>query len=130
MESIRAWGHEQLNNNRVEANSALGKAIRYFDKHFDGLSGFCHHVGAQLDNNRMEQQLKLIVRNRKNAGFYKTAIGAHVGDIITSLIATCAQAGINAFEYFNAIQRGNDRVKQTPEAWLPWCYEQTLKAEW
>lgn len=127
MESIRVWGHEQLNNHHVETNSGLGKAIRYFDNHFDGLSGFCQHPSAQLDNNRMEQQLKLIVRNRKNAGFYKTAIGAHVGDIITSLIATCAQAGINAFEYFNAIQRDNERVKQTPEDWLPWCYEKTLK---
>ena len=30
------------------------------------------YEGAKLDNNRMEAQLKLIVRGRKNFSFYKT----------------------------------------------------------
>jgi hypothetical protein len=40
----------------------------------------------------MEQALKLIVRNRKNAYFYKTPAGAAISDVITSLIATAMQA--------------------------------------
>jgi hypothetical protein len=39
-------------------------------------------VIAALDNNVMGQQIKLVVRNRKNAGVFKSAVGADVGDII------------------------------------------------
>jgi hypothetical protein len=104
----------------------LAKAIRYFDKHYEGLTGFCRIQGAQLDNNSMEQQLKLIVRGRKNAGFYKTQAGASVSDVITSLIATAARAGINVFDYFNAIQSHQEAVKANPEKWLPWNYQQKI----
>ena len=74
----------------------------------------------------MERQIKLVVRNRKNAGFFKSAVGAAVGDIITSLIATTTQASIHAFDNFNAIQRYAKKVKAHPEQWLPWCYESAL----
>ncbi len=49
----------------MEENSTLGKAIRYFIKHYKGLTCFCRAEGAMLDNNRMEAQLKVIVRGRK-----------------------------------------------------------------
>lgn len=117
------WGEEALASERVEENSGLGKALRYFNKHFEGLSRFCTHEGAKLDNNAMEQQLKLVARNRKNAHFFKSAIGAVVGDVITSLIATSVQAGVNAFEYLNALQRNPVSVKSNPELWMPWCFE-------
>ena len=127
MESIRAWGQEKLDSDTVERNSGLGKAIRYFDKHFNGLTGFCTQEGARLDNNMMEQQIKLIVRNRKNASFFKSSIGAEVGDVITSIIATVSRAGVNLFHYLNTLQRNADSVKANPESWLPWCYEKMLK---
>jgi len=41
--------------------------------------------------------LKLIVRGRKNAYFYKTLAGAEVGDVLTSVIATCELNGVNLF---------------------------------
>lgn len=85
---------------------------------------FCKIEGAKIDNNLMEQALKLIVRNRKNAYFYKTPAGAAISDVITSLIATAMQAGINVFDYFNAIQRHSQLVKDQPEKWLPWNYDQ------
>jgi transposase len=72
----------------------------------------------------MEQALKLIVRHRKNAYFYKTPAGAAISDVITSLIATAMQAGINVFDYFNAIQRHSQLVKDQPEKWLQWNYDQ------
>ncbi len=75
-----------------------------------------------LDNNLMEAQLKLIVRGRKNAYFYKTLAGAAISDIITSVIATCVRALINPFDYLNAIQRNQEQVKSNPQVWLPWNY--------
>ena len=70
----------------------------------------------------MEAQLKMVARNRKNAYFYKTQAGAAISDVLTSVIATCVQAGTNPFEYLNAIQRHQAQVKANPRAWLPWNY--------
>jgi transposase len=128
MAGLRQWGQDKLTSGAVEENSGLGKAIRYFERHYERLIAFCHQPGAQLDNNVMEQQLKLIVRNRKNANFYKTAAGAAIGDVITSVIATCAQAGVNVLEYLNALQRNPLAVKAHPEQWLPWNYPQDTTA--
>jgi len=122
MATIRDWGQTQLDQETAEENSGLGKAIRYFIKHYAGLTRFCTVAGAKLDNNAMEAQLKLIVRGRKNASFYRTLAGAAISDIITSVIATCERAGANAFEYLNALQRHQDTVKANPKAWLPWNY--------
>ncbi|KGJ89813.1 IS66 family transposase [Thalassotalea sp. ND16A] len=128
MEEILHWGQALLRGDQelsaVEENSSLGKAIRYFIKHYDGLIKFCRIEGAALDNNLMEAQLKLVVRNRKNAQFHKTLAGASIGDVITSLIATSAAAGINAFDYFNVLQREHVKVAENPEHYLPWNYQQ------
>ena len=127
MESIRQWGTQQLDSEDVEANSGLGKAINYFLNHYEGLSAFCTIKGAQLDNNPMEAMLKLIIRGRKNALFFKTLAGAAIGDVLTSLIATCQQADINAFEYLIVLQRHAEAVKQQPQRWLPWNYLEALQ---
>jgi len=126
MNEIRAWGARHFEENTVEENSSLGKAMAYFERHFERLILFCKVEGAMIDNNLMEQALKLIVRNRKNAYFYKTPAGAAISDVITSLIATAMQADINVFDYFNAIQRHSQEVKEQPEKWLPWNYEQSI----
>ena len=122
MEGINQWCETHLNDETVEENSGLGKAMRYFIKHFAGLSYFCHYEGVDIDNNRIEAMLKIIVRDRKNAMFHKTLLGATIGDIITSMIATASEAGINVFEYFTFLQREKDKVKTNPEHYLPWNY--------
>jgi hypothetical protein len=126
MLNLKAWCEAQLEEQKTEENSGLGKAIRYFLKHFDGLSAFCRIEGACLDNNLMERVIKLIVRGRKNAMFYKTLAGAHVGDVITSLIATCELNGINCFDYLTALQQNRRLTEKEPERWLPWNYQETL----
>jgi hypothetical protein len=126
MEQLRAWGQQQLDNPALEEHSALAKAIRYYLNHYNELSAFCRLEAAQLDNNLLEATLKLIIRHRKNALFFKTLAGAAVADVLTSLIATCDHAGINAFDYLVALQRYAADVKQHPEQWLPWTYQATI----
>lgn len=128
MARLRAWGQEKLQSGAVEESSGLGKAIGYFERHYDRLVGFCRYECARLDNNAMERHLKLIVRNRKNAHYFKTAAGAAIGDVITSIIATCASAGVNVLDYLNAVQRHQDAVKASPDQWLPWNYPQDASA--
>lgn len=122
MEEIKLWGETHLVNETVEENSGLGKAICYFIKHYVGLSYFCSLEGVQIDNNRIEAMLKIIVRDRKNAMFHKTLLGATIGDVITSLIATASESGINVFDYFTTLQRESAQVKAQPENYLPWNY--------
>lgn len=123
MEAIRTWGAKQLADEKVEENSGLGKAIKYFDRHYDGLTMFCQVESAKLDNNSMEGQLKLVALNRKNANFFKSSVGAAVGDVLTSIIATCSINGVNAFEYLNTLQRNADDVKAHPAKYLPWNFK-------
>jgi transposase len=122
MAEIKRWGETHLSEGSVEENSGLGKAIRYFIKHYDGLSCFCTHEGVKLDNNQIEAMLKIIVRDRKNAMFHKTLLGATIGDVITSMIASASEAGINVFDYFTVLQQNQEKVKATPENFLPWNY--------
>ena len=122
MEEIKVWGETHLVNETVEENSGLGQAIRYFIKHYVGLSYFCTSESVAIDNNRIEAMLKIVVRDRKNAMFHKTLLGATIGDVITSLIATASEAGINVFDYFTTLQRENKQVKINPENYLPWNY--------
>lgn len=126
MERIRCFGQELLASGQVEANSGLGKAIAYFNKHYSGLSAFCHQAGAQLDNNEAERMLKLVARNRKNAMFHKTQAGASIADVVMSMLATTAEAGVNVFDYFNALQQRQAEVKANPESFLPWNYRTTI----
>lgn len=127
MEEIKQWGETHLSNDTIEANSGLGKAITYFNKHYTGLSRFCTLEDCKLDNNRIEAMLKIIVRDRKNAMFKKTLAGATIGDVITSMIATASEAGINVFEYFTHLQQHKEEVKRTPENYLPWNYLENIE---
>ena len=122
MQEIKLWGETHFANETVEENSGLGKAIRYFIKHYVGLSYFCSLEGVKIDNNRIEAMLKIVVRDRKNAMFHKTLLGATIGDVITSVIATGSEAGINVFDYFTTLQREHEQVKANPEHYLPWNY--------
>jgi len=128
MQELRDWGQQQLDSGVVEANSGLGKAIGYYVRHYESLMAFCRIESAQIDNNLMEQALKLVIRNRKNALFFKTLAGAAIADVLLSLIATAAQAKINVFEYLIVLQQHAQAVKQNPQQWLPWNYQNTLQA--
>lgn len=129
MKDIRDWGQRQFDTEAVEENSGLGKAIRYVASHYDGLTAFCRLEGAQIDNNDMEQALKLVIRGRKNSLFFKSPAGAAIGDVITSVVMTAHQADINVFDYLVALQRNAEAVKREPEKWLPWTYQTTVDVQ-
>lgn len=122
MEQLREWIAEQFSQRLVEPNSSLGKALAYMVKHWEGLTKFLVVAGAPLDNNTCERALKLAVLHRKNALFYKTEVGAHVGDLLMSIIKTCALNDINVWEYLLWVVRNERAVGRNPTRWLPWNY--------
>ena len=123
MDDLKAWMEQQVEERCVEPNSRLGGAFHYLLKRWKALTRFLTVPGAPLDNNSAERALKLILRYRKNSLFYKNAHGAYVGDVLTSLIATCRLAGINPLDYLRALMENRSAVFADPAAWLPWNYQ-------
>ncbi len=122
METLKTWLKQQSAERAVEPNSSLGKAITYMVGHWKTLTRFLTVPGAPLDNNTAERALKLCIRQRKNSLFYATEHSAYIASLLTSLIATCVQAGVNALEYLVAVQEHRQEVFANPGAWLPWTY--------
>ena len=122
LEGLKTWLTRQLGEHLVEPNSALGKAIRYLQTHWETLTRFVSIPGAPLDNNLAERALKLFIRQRNNSLVYKNTHGAYIASVLTSLIATCLYAGVNAVEYLVALQEHRTEVFADPAAWLPWTY--------
>jgi transposase len=122
MEALKKWLEQQTTERLVEPNSSLGKAIAYLLGHWETLTRFLTEPGAPLDNNVAERALKLGIRQRKNSLFYATEHSAYIASLLTSVIATCLQAGVNALEYLVAVQEHRQEVFANPSAWLPWNY--------
>lgn len=127
MLKLHAYLKKQLADKLVEPNSSLGKAIKYMLKHWKKLRRFLTTPGAPIDNNIVERALKIPIRNRKNAMFYKTLHGATIGNILISLIYTVKLAKVNPIEYLIALQENKSAVHKNPEEWVPWQYKETLK---
>ena len=65
-----------------------------------------------------------------NAGFARTtaraSTGASVGDLFMSIIHTCILNGVNPFDYLTELEKHPAHLRENPEKWLPWNYEQNL----
>ena len=120
METLRAWCKVELESGAVEANGTLGQAMSYFLRHHENLTLFLREPDAPIDNNVIERLLKLVVRSRRNSSFYRSEVGAGVADVISSVLGTCHENGLNAFDYLCAVQRHAECVRREPERWLPW----------
>jgi hypothetical protein len=127
MKELKTWLTRQFEERLVEPNSGLGKAISYLLKHWKKLTLFLREPGAPLDNNVCERALKRAILHRKNALFYKTQKGAHVGDLFMSLIHTCQLNGADPFDYLTALQRHAEALRSNPQAWMPWNYREPLE---
>lgn len=127
MEKLFQWMKDEMENKNVEPNSILGGIFNYFLQRQQKLIAFTKYEGAPLDNNTLEQALKLIALLRKNAMFFKTLAGAKNADAIMSLGATAGTWGVNLDHYFTSCLRYQEEVKKNPEAFLPWNYLKTVE---
>lgn len=123
MEELREWMEGEMAEKKVEPNSSLGKAVKYFLKNYSGLSAFLGHGEAPLDNNQAERALKPVVMIRKNSYFYKTGHGANVGAIILSMISSCRLNGTNVWNWMVSVLKRESEARRNPAAFLPWVYK-------
>jgi hypothetical protein len=123
MDDLTRWLDKQFADRLVEPNSSLGKAVSSMQGHWETLTRVVSVAGAPRDNHLVERALKLCIRQRKNSLFSKTAYSAYIASVLTSLIATCLHAGVNALDSLGALQAHRKEVCAAPEAWLPWTYQ-------
>ena len=122
MDERKHWLDHQIDDHLVEPNSSLGKAISSMRTHWSTLTRFLSVTGAPIDNNLAERGLKLCIRQRKNSLFDQNPHSASIASVLTSLIATCIYAGVNAVDSLVALQEHRREVWSDPAAWLPWAY--------
>jgi len=122
LDNLQKWMKRQLSEHQVEPNSSLGKALNYMLNRWDKLTAFCRIENAPLDNNNVEAMLKIAIRTRKNAMFYKTNNGAYVAGMMMSLIETCRANDINPTLYLNYLQENAEDIAKDPKKYLPWLY--------
>ena len=127
MDSLFIYLKKQFSEKLIEPNSHLGKAITYMTKRWEKFTMFFTVPGAPIDNNLAERALKIPIRIRKSAMFYKTEHGAHISNILLSLIETAKLNKINPADYFVALQENKSAVHKNPADWVPWMYQKTLK---
>ena len=124
LERLKPWLEHQLRDRLVEPKSSLGKAMNYLLNNWVGLTQFLTPEGAPLNSNYVERMLKLMIRQRRNSLFFASEHGAEVASEINSVIATCAENGINALSYLVNVVENAAAVAVDPKRWLPWNYDQ------
>jgi transposase len=118
------WLAEQ--RSRISAKSRLGEKLGYIARHWDGLQTFLTDGRVEIDSNKIENLIRPIALNRKNALFAGHDEGGRAWGIIASLIETAKINGVEPFAYIKAtlqaIARGhpNDQLDEL----LPWNFEQ------
>jgi len=125
MAELKAYLEEQ--KSEFEPNSVAGKAIDYILNRWTQLSQFLRQLHAPLDTNIVERALKLIIQVRKSSMFYKTLSSAAFASYVQSALYSAAQNEINPCDYMRVLIENEKTVIQNPSAWLPWCYQETLK---
>ena len=129
MDELKDYMAKLMSEKQVEPNNDLAKAINYMRNHWEKLTRFLTVAGAPICNNIVERALKIAIRNRKSAMFYRTEYSASIGGMITSIIYTCHLAGKNPHHYLVALMTHHPKVLRDPEQWMPWNYQATLAKE-
>jgi hypothetical protein len=126
MFELKKYMASLLDEHLVEPNSPLGKSIKYMQKNWEKLTRFLTVAGTPIDNNIVERALKIAIRNRKSAMFYKTSYSAGIGGMLTSLIYTCDLNQQNPQDYLVALQTHQAAVLDNPGQWMPWNYLEAI----
>lgn len=96
-EDMRTWCEDLVS--KLQKSSASGKAVRYFLKHYHGLTLFLEDGELEIDNNSVENAMRALALLRKNAMFAGSELGAKVWMAYASIIRTCEMNNVDVYEY-------------------------------
>jgi len=122
---FRQWLTAQ--RKRISAKSRLGEKLGYIHRHWDGLQVFLTDGRVEMDTNPVENTIRPLTLNRKNALFAGHDEGGHTWARIASVIETCKLNGLDPYAYLRgtltAIAAGHpaSRIDEL----MPWEFRQT-----
>jgi len=87
---------------RLSQRSNMGQALGYLMNHWDGLCVYLNDGRVEMDNNPVENLIRPLTLNRKNALFAGHDEGAQNWARLASLIGTCKLNGVEPFAYMKA----------------------------
>ncbi len=123
VEAFGDWLKQQRAH--VSPKSRLGEKLAYIARHWDGLRLFLADGRVEMDSNNVENLIRPIALNRKNALFAGHDEGAAAWGRIASLIETAKLNGVNPHIWLRAsleaIAAGhpNSRIDEL----LPWNFD-------
>ncbi|MYF86468.1 MAG: IS66 family transposase [Rhodospirillaceae bacterium] len=123
VEAFGDWLKQQ--RARVSPRSRLGEKLAYIARHWDGLRLFLADGRVEMDSNKVENLIRPVALNRKNALFAGHDEGAAAWGRIASLIETAKLNGVNPHAWLRAtleaIAAGhpNSRLDEL----LPWNFD-------
>lgn len=105
----------------VLPKSPMGEAIGYVLRQWQPLTQYLDDGRLDIDNNRVERQMRAVAVGRKNWMFAGSDAGARRAATIYSLVCTCGLLGVEPWAYLkDVLQRiaeGEDPAQLTPRRW-------------
>ena len=87
----------------VLPKSPLGDAVRYLTNQWRALQRFVEDGRVAIDNNRAENQLRLVAVGRKNWLFAGSFEGARRAALLYSLVQSCKLVDVPPFPYLKDV---------------------------
>jgi transposase len=87
----------------VLPKSPLGEAVRYLTNQWGALQRYVEDGRLAIDNNRAENQLRVIALGRKNWLFSGSFAAARRTALLYSLVQSCALADVSPFDYLKDV---------------------------
>lgn len=103
IEAFEAWLKQQ--RARLSAKSKLGEALAYIANHSAGLRYFLSDGRIEIDSNSVENLMRPLALNRKNALFAGHDGGGENWGVIDSLVETAKLNNHNPFDYLSKTLR-------------------------
>ncbi len=97
VEEFGVWLNEQ--RAQVSAKSRLGEKLTYIARYWNGLRLFLEDGRVEMDTNCVENLIRPVALNRKNALFAGHDEGATAWGRIASLIETAKLNGVEPYAY-------------------------------
>jgi len=120
--NLESWIGEQ--RARLSRKSPMGGALAYIANHWDGLRVFLEDGRVEMDNNPVENLIRPLALNRKNALFCGHDEGGASWARIASLVETCKLNGVDPYAYLRdtleAIAAGHPQSRL--DDLLPWAF--------
>lgn len=83
--------------------SPLGEAVRYLTNQWEALQRYIENGRLAIDNNRAENQLRVVALGRKNWLFAGSFEGARRAALLYTLVQSCALADVPPFDYLKDV---------------------------